>query len=620
MPSLFQRILIGQRLPTWAKEHERLTKVKALAVLSSDALSSVAYATEEILLVLVLAGSGALAFTWPIGLLIAGLIVIVAGSYYQTIQGYPSGAGAYIVTHENLGRWYGLVAAASLLVDYILTVSVSISAGTVALTSAFPELIPYQADIGVFFVILITIANLRGVKESGTIFSIPTYAFILLMFGLIGVGFYRLETGSLQPLPMPQFDPTQITHGITYFLILRAFASGCTALTGIEAISDGVPAFEKPEANNACKTLIAMATLLCTMFLGITYLAHALHVVPVHDQSVVSQLGRLVFGDNSMYLILQASTVLILILAANTAFADFPRLASILARDGYLPRQMANLGDRLVYSNGVVALAFLSSLLILIFNGSPHRLIPLYAIGVFMSFTLSQSGMVKRWFKLRTKGWQIKAAFNAVGAFATGVVSVIIISTKFAHGAWIIAILIPALCYLLYITKLHYIDTAKQIALTRFQASQLAQFNPQIQYKVVIPVSRLNVATLSALQFARSLSNDVTAVMINIHSGPTEDVEKEWEQIVKDVPLVLLESPYRSVVEPMLEFLEKTDNREPEKGLAVVVLPEILPAQLWQNLLHNQTSLLLKAALLYKDPHPGKERIVINVPYRLAAG
>lgn len=614
MVGTLQRLLIGNPLPTKAKDHQKIGKIKALAVFSSDALSSVAYATEEILLVLVLAGTAALSLSLPIAITISLLLVLVVSSYYQTIQAYPEGAGAYNVTRDNLGTRAGLVSAASLLIDYVLTVAVSISAGVVAITSAFPELLPYKVKLCLILITLITLANLRGARESATIFAIPTYLFIVLFFSLILFGLFRLEMGQITPVIIPSTGVGGDIQALGILLILRAFASGCTALTGIEAISDGVPAFRKPEARNAGITLVAMGTLLCSMFLGITYLAAQLHISPSSDQSVVSQIGRIVFGDGPAYYLLQGATMLILILAANTAYADFPRLASFVARDSYLPRQMSNLGDRLVYSNGIGMLAILASILVWLFAANPHKLIPLYAVGVFLSFTLSQAGMVKHWQRVRGQQWKLKAFINGVGAIATGIVLLVIIESKFFYGAWMVLAVVPVLYIGFLKIHEHYAEVAADAS--RIEDSVSLTLSSSKSYKVVIPVAQLNRATLGALQFAASLSKDVTAITIDIDSAKTQQLKEQWSRRVADVQLIVLDSPYRSVVDPFLDFLDEMDQREPDRGLAVVVLPEIVPPRWWQNLLHNQTAFLLKASLLYRGSRAGIDRIVINVPYR----
>ncbi|MBN1977951.1 MAG: APC family permease [Anaerolineae bacterium] len=613
-----RRILFGDPLPTASETEQRLTKIKALAVFSSDALSSVAYATEEILLVLVLAGTGYLYLSIPIALAIAALAIIVAISYYQTVHGYPSGGGAYVVAEENLGKWPGLIAAAALLNDYVLTVAVSMTAGIAAITSAFPSLFSYRVELCVLGVVLITWANLRGVKESGTIFAIPTYCFIIILLALIAVGVFRLTTGSLSP------DAGQLAvftendaEPLTLFLLMRAFASGCTALTGIEAVSNGVPAFKKPEARNAGITLIAMAVLLTTTFLGTTFLANVLQVIPSENETVVSQIGRYVFDGGLPYLFLQFATSFILVLAANTSFNGFPRLAAILAQARYLPNQLTSLGDRLAFNNGIFALAVSSVALIVIFGGDTHRLIPLYAVGVFLSFTLSQAGMVRHWQKERGNNWQWKAAINSLGAAATGIVMLVILAAKFIHGAWIVALLIPLFVWIFHTIKHYYALVARQLSLEGLEPEAWDDVDPQARHKIVVPVSGMHRGSLAALHFARVMSADVTAVMVDVEPERTARVREKWQVWGHGVPLVVLESPYRSVIQPLLAYLEEADQREPERGLAVVVLPEFVPPHWWNHLFHNQTAILFKAILTYQRGKTGKGRVVINVPYHL---
>jgi amino acid transporter len=613
-----RRILIGAPLHSARITHERLSKIQALAVFSSDALSSVAYATEEILLVLVAAGSAALGLSLPIALVIVALLVIVASSYFQTIHGYPSGGGAYLVAYDNLGVWPGLTAAAALLTDYVLTVAVSTTAGIAAITSAFPAVLPFRVELCLLAILLISWANLRGVRESGTLFAIPTYGFVAIFLALIVVGLVRLVGGTLEPVPPPVTPAAGIgIQALTVFLVLRAFSSGCTALTGVEAISDGILAFRKPEADNAGKTLIAMTVLLATMFLGITFLARSLHVVPAEQQTVISQIGRQVFGDGPLYLALQIATTLILVLAANTSFADFPRLSAILARDRFLPRQLTNLGDRLVFVNGIVALAVLASVLVVVFGGQTHRLIPLYAVGVFLSFTLSQAGMVLHWRKVGGPRWQWKARINGLGAVVTGIVLSVILAAKFVHGAWVVLLLIPAFVRMFYIIKRHYLTVAEQLSLEGLEPEAWKGLASRKRLKVVVPVSGMHRGTLSALQFARSLSKDVTAVMVDVEPPVTARVQERWPVWGHGVPLVVLESPYRSTIEPLLAYLDETDQREPDRGLAVVVLPEFVPARWWHHLLHNQTAQLLKRVLVYRQRRTGKDRVIIDVPYHL---
>jgi amino acid transporter len=618
MFTAFRTLLFGSPLPTAEEKHQRLTKVKALAIFSSDALSSVAYATEEILLVLVVAGSAALGASLPIALAIVGLLVIVATSYYQTVHGYPSGGGAYIVAYDNLGMWPGLVAAAALLIDYVLTVAVSITAGVAAITSAFPALLPLRVTLSLVAVALIAWANLRGVRESGTLFAIPTYGFVLITLLLIAVGFIRVTTGTLGPVPVRATPSAESgVQPLTLLLILRAFAAGCAALTGVEAISNGVPAFQRPEADNAGKTLIAMATLLATMFLGITLLARVLGVVPAEDETVVSQIGRQVFGSGLLYGGMQAATALILILAANTSFAGFPRLAAILARTRYLPHQLTNLGDRLVFTNGIVVLALLAAGLVVAFGGQTHGLIPLYAVGVFLSFTLSQAGMVRHWRKESGHGWRWKATINGLGAAVTGVVLTIIVASKFIRGAWIVILLIPTFVWMFRIVNRHYVTVAAQLSLDGLSPEKWIGPTSRSGHKVVVPVSGMHRGTLAALRFARSLSRDVTAAIVDVEPEVTARVCEKWPVWGHGIPLMVLESPYRSTIGPLLAYLDTVDQREPERGPAVIVLPEFIPARWWHHLLHNQTALLIKAMLTYRRRTSGNDRVIINVPYHL---
>ncbi len=607
-----RRLLIGDPLSTAQAIHERLTKVKALAVFASDALSSTAYATEEIMLVLILAGSQAIHLAWPLALAIATLLVIVAFSYEQTIHAYPTGGGAYIVTHENLGELPGLTAAAALLTDYVLTVAVSVSAGVAALTSAYPPLYPYRVALALFFIGLIMLLNLRGIRESGTIFAIPTYMFIAIMLAMLGTGLYRwyvLKTTGV-PLPMPPRIQYEAQQGLTLFLILRAFSSGCAALTGVEAISDGIPAFKPPEAKNAAQTLIAMASLLITMFLGITFLSYQFGIVPneMTHETLVSQLGRFIFGDGSvMYYLLQAATMLILILAANTSFSDFPRLSSILARDRYMPTQFGNIGDRLVFSNGIITLGLLSSALVVIFQGETTRLIPLYAVGVFLSFTLSQSGMVRRWFKLRTPGWQIKAAINGIGAFATGVVFLVFAATKFIYGAWMVLLWIPVFISFFLAVHRHYQDVARQLSLESTGSPP-----PIRRHRVVVPIGDVHRGVLVALNYALSISDDVTAVYVETDPTKTEKVLKKWKAWGNGVRLEVLPSPYRSLVRPLVRYVTRIDDRRRRDQVVTIVLPQFVPVKWWHRLLHNQTAILIHAAFLFR-----REVMVTDVPFHL---
>jgi len=604
-----RRLLIGRPLATAQMKHERLTKIKALAVFSSDALSSVAYATEEIMLMLIIAGSAALGLAWPIALAIATLIAIVAFSYYQTVHAYPSGGGSYIVAHENLGQFPGLVAGAALLTDYVLTVAVSVTAGVAAITSAFPILYPHRIPLAVFFVMVIMILNLRGVRESGTIFSVPTYLFLVIMLSMLGVGLARWIAAGMPPAQPPRIDYPAM-QGLTLFLILRAFSSGCAALTGIEAISDGIPAFKPPESDNAGKTLIAMAALLITMFLGITFLTHQFGIVPdeATHETLVSQLGRYVLGSSSpLYFALQFATMLILILAANTAFADFPRLSSILARDRYMPHQFANLGDRLVFSNGIITLALASSALIVLFGGRTTRLIPLYAVGVFSSFTLSQAGMVVRWWRLRTAHWQIKAALNGLGALATGVVLIVIAATKFALGAWIVLLWIPIFIYFFLGVHRHYRRVAQQLSL-----ENRGSLPPIRRHRVIVPVADVHRGVIAALNYARSISDDVTAVYVEVDPAETPKIQRKWADWGDGIRLVTLKSEYRSIIGPLIEYVDKVDDPNRRDQVVTIVLPQFVPARPWHNLLHNQTAILIHLAFVFR-----RDVMVTDVPFHL---
>lgn len=591
--------------------HERLGKVQALAVLSSDALSSVAYATEEILLVLGLGGSAALALTWPVALAIAGLIIIVVASYYQTVHAYPSGGGAYIVTRENLGTMPSLVAAAALLTDYVLTVAVSISAGVAAITSAFPILHPFRVELAVGLIAFITLVNLRGVRETGRVFAVPTYFFIIIFFTLIGTGLVRaLWLGEPKGTASAWAALPSTTQAFSVFLVLRAFASGCTALTGIEAIADGVPVFKRPEGENAGKTLLWMGGILATLFLGITYLARHYAVLPHEGETVVSQLGRLIFGTSPAYYLLQGATALILILAANTSFSDFPRLSMWVARDRYLPHQLANLGDRLVYANGIVGLGVLASVLVVAFGASTHHLIPLYAVGVFTAFTLSQLGMVRRWSRLRTPGWQRSAAFNAVGAVATAVVLVVVAATKFVHGAWIVMVLIPSMIYGFLSIHRHYEDVARELSLRQPWPG------PVHRHTVIVPIAGLHRGVVKALRYAQVLGGDLHVVTVEIDPQETADLLERCRRYLPGIPVEVLASPYRSVVEPLVEYIESfVDDRD---HYVTVVIPQFVPRRWWHHLLHNQTAIALQWRLLFSHRDwRGRFRVVTEVPFYL---
>ena len=601
MTSSLKGIILGRPLATAAEKHERLGKLTGLAVFASDALSSVAYATEEILLVLLTAGTAALSLSLPIGGAIALLVVIVASSYWQTIHAYPSGGGAYIVASDNLGKLPSLVAGAALLIDYVLTVAVSIAAGVAAITSAFPILFPWRVSVGVLTVVGITVANLRGVRESGRLFAVPTYWFIGSMALLILTGFFHVFTGTARPIPAEEI---QATFSLTPLLIMRAFSAGCVAITGTEAVSNGIPAFRPPESRNAGIVLAWMAAILASTFVTITYLAHVYHVVPREAETVVSILARQVFGHNLLYYNIQAATAMILLLAANTSFADFPRLSSIMARDGFMPRQMANRGDKLVFSNGILILAGLSILLLVIFRGSTHALIPLYAVGVFLSFTLSQTGMVRHWLK-EAHPAPHHVVLNGIGALATGIVTIVIAVSKFTSGAWMVVLLIPLIVASLLRIERHYKRVVERLTLAGAARPKIGK-NP-----VVVLVAGIHRGVIEALEYAKAISPNVTALTVDLDPTKTAHLRRLWAEWAPDVPLVVLESPYRSILQPLLEYIDRME-KQGEGRYMTVVLPEFICSHWWEHFLHNQTALLIKAALLFR---PGK--VTVSVPYHL---
>lgn len=666
MATSIKRFIVGNPLRSEQAAHERLSKKTALAVYSSDALSSVAYSTEAILVVLLAAGSIAIGYLVPIVIGITVLLTILALSYRQTIHAYPNGGGAYIVAKDNLGTTPGLVAGASLLVDYILTVAVSVSAGVAAITSAaqgtrFDYLENHKVAICLGFVALIAIINLRGVRESGAIFAGPTYLFILSMLALVIVGFVRYyATGQVMPTPPADqinIDPSiattphnLLTGSAVIWLVLRAFASGCTALTGVEAISNGIPSFKQPESKNAAATLTWMAAIMTVMILGTGFLAYKLNAHPLtNGETLVSGMARHTFGTGIFYYVIQGSTAAILVLAANTSFADFPRLSSLLAADRFLPRQLASRGDRLVFSNGVVVLALFACVLIVIFKGSEQAMLPLYALGVFISFTLSQSGMVIHWLRERDavqaearireeqelhhseivnlgeldieqqritaieqdKGshWLLPTIINATGAVITFVVLLVIATTKFTHGAWAVLVLIPLLVLMFRAIHSHYADVARQLT-----TEGLEDIKP-IKNIVIVPVSSIHRGVINALQYAKSIApGNVTAVYVDLDEEATRKLRQKWEMWGTGIPLHVLPSPYRALTRPLLRYINKLDRKR-DDDVITVILPEFVPAKWWHQLLHNQSSLLLKGALLFKE-----HVIVTSVPYHLKRG
>ncbi len=601
--------LIGPPLPSQRLVDEHLSKLQALAAFSPDALASIAYANQEIYLGLALAGAAGLQYSGKIALAITGVLLIVAFSYYQTIYAYPKGGGSYTVARENLGLWPGLIAAAALMLDYVLNAAVSVTAGVAALVSAFPMLWLYRVSLALFLLALITIANLRGVRESGTVMAVPVYLFIGTYALMIGAGVLRgLGTPPATfPAPLPVLQPLSLA------VLLHAFASGCTALTGVEAISNGVPAFKPPSSRNAGLTLAAMAGLMAFLFLGTVGLTQYFAVTTGAKETILSALSRRIWGYGLLYYLTQGITLLMLAVAANTSFAGFPRLASILAQDGYMPRQFSILGDRLVFSNGILALAGLAALLVIFFNGDAHALVPLFAVCAFLAFTLSQSGMVVHWWRTHTGRHGLKLAINALGAGVTLVTLLIIAVNQFLHGAWIVFVLLPLLVLTFQTIHQHYQEVARQLTLKGLPPA----LKPLPSPRIVVPVGGVHRGVIEAMRYARSISNKVTAVYVEVMPGTAERVHQAWERWECDVPLVVVPSPYRSTVGPFLEFLERTDREHNDGQLATVLLPEFVPARWWQFPLHNQTAWQLKLALLYGRRKYGKTRVIIDVPFFL---
>lgn len=604
--------LFGRPISSEHEEHERLTKVKALAVFSSDNISSSAYATEEIMRILILAGVGAIALTMPITVAIVVVLAIVGISYRQTIKAYPHGASSYIVASDNLGTGAGLLAGGALLIDYTLTVAVSVSAGVAAITSFVPELYPERVAMSVLIVAILVIGNLRGIRESGTIFMAPTYLYLVAVFGLIGWGLVLQASGELGTFtPPPGWAEAEAgtATALTLFLVLRAFSSGSAALTGVEAISDGVPAFKPPEWRNARITLTWAVVLFGALFLGISYLAAAIQVVPdlTEQQTVLSLITRHIAGDGWFLVLVQVATALVLTLAANTAFADFPRLSSFLARDGFMPRQFGFRGDRLAFTTGIAALAGLAVALLIVFEASVTALIPLYTLGVFLAFTLSQSGMVVRWWRRREPGWRRGLAINGLGAATTAVIAVVVVSTKFLSGAWIVVLLIPTLMGLMVAIRRHYQRVEAALAPAHREASGIER-QPPI---VIVPIARLDRPALGAIAFARTLSPQASAVHVTNDAAQAATLREEWSDLNNGMELVVVESPYRALMGPLLRYMDALQALDPTRPI-VVVLSEIVPRHWWENLLHNQSSLRLKLRLFGR-----RNTIVADVPYHL---
>jgi amino acid transporter len=608
-----RRALFGRRLSIHEEIDERLNKKKALAIFSSDAISSSAYATEEILRVLVIAGAGALLLSLPVAIAIALLLAVVSTSYRQIGYVYPNGGGAYAVARANLPALTALIAAGSLLVDYVMTVAVSTTSAVQQVVSAVPDLYVWSVPIGVVAVLLITVGNLRGIRESGNIFALPTYLFVGSALLMIAIGVFKILNGEGQPPPNPvpgQADPLE---PITAFLILRAFAGGSVALTGTEAIANGVPAFKPPEPRNAAATLTAMAILLGVLFVGITFVADAFGIVPIDvpvTKTVISQVAEIAFGTNSIgFYLFQIFTALILFLAANTSYAAFPRLGAILARDGYMPRQFSFRGDRLAFTSGILVLSAVAIGLIVIFGGDTHALIPLYSVGVFISFTISQSGMVVHWLRERGRGWLPKLGLNGFGAILTGTVAIVVFTAK-APTSLLIAVIIPLLVLMMLFIHRQYQRSSEQLAVR--PDAVIPQ--PHREERVIIPVPGINRAVVQAVNVGRSIAPDVRAVLISDEPEEAAKLRERWELQLPDVPLVIVESPYRALVGPLLAYLDVLDQTWPaerEAPVTFVVIPEYVARSWWERLLYNQSANRLRGALIGR-PHT----IVVNVPYR----
>jgi amino acid transporter len=624
-PRSWRTWLLGRPLPTADAPHQAIGKAIGLAVFAGDALSSVAYAPQETLVILGMAGIAGFGYTLPIAAAVTVLLAIVTISYQQTIYAYPGGGGAYIVARDNLGEVAAQTAGAALLTDYILLAAVAISSGLAQIVSAFPVLLPYRVPLAVGLVLAVMLINLRGVKEAGITFAIPTYFFLVMTYLTVIVGFVRYLAGALTPVEVPaQFTSGELAP-VTLFLVLRAFANGTTALTGVECISNGVTAFKEPRSRNAAVTMIWMSLILGSLFLGITFLLRQINAYPSEEETVISMLARAAFGDRGiLYLGTIAATTIILILATNTAFADFPRLAALHAGDGFLPRQLTFRGSRLVFSGGIVTLAVIASLLIILFRASVTALVPLWAIGVFLSFTLSQAGMARRWWKagrllpgqqvqergstLRyERGWLPRMLVNGFGSLCTAVVTVVFAATKFVDGAWVVVILIPVLVLTFFSIHRHYRNLAHELSLERYAAPACA-----VRHRVIVPISAVHRGTINALCYARMLSEDVTAVHVSIDSAEAERVREKWEVWGEGVRLVILDSPYRLLQEPLLQYIEEVAaQRQPNETLTIVV-PQFVPRRWWHNLLHTNAATVLRFALLFK-----RDIVVTDVPYQV---
>ncbi len=602
------RLLVGRRLTTEAEGEERVSVATGLPILASDNISSSAYATEEAMRVLAVAGVAALTLTLPIALAVVAVLAIVILSESRVIRAYPNGGGSYLVARENHGTIAGLVAAAALLIDYVLTVAVSTAAGVAAISSFVPVVHDVRVPLALVLIALLTLGNLRGVREAGLLFAAPTYLYMVGMFGLIGYGLIRVASGDVPAAAMPPAPfHDQGTQVLSLLLILRAFASGSVGLSGSEAVANGVPSFKRPETRNAVITLVLMGITFAVIFLGLTFLAQTIGVIPdEHEaETVNSLLTRSIVGsDSPFYYFVQISTAVILLLAANTGFTGFPRLASVLSNDRFMPRHFADMGSRLAFNTGIVALAVAAGVVLTAFGGSVTALVPLYTIGVFLAFTLSQSGLVRRWWKLRDSGWQLSMVLNSVGAVVTGVVLVVVAYTKFEHGAWMVMVVLPVIVAILYATHVHYRDVHDALVLEDLSL-RIPEMKPPV---VIVPVARIDRAALQAVAFARSISKNVKAVHISTTDASADEFRSRWQQWTPDVGLDVILSPYRSLTIPLLRYIDAIDKSDDRP--ITVVLAEFVPRHWWEWLLHSQTATRLKAALLFRP-----NTIVIDVPY-----
>lgn len=608
-----KRFMLGKSLRNKELGNQKFDVFWGLPILASDAISSVAYAGEEILYVLVpITAIAAYTQMVYVSLAIVGLLCILVFSYRQTIDTYPDGGGSYIVAHTNLGIVPGLTAGAALSIDYVLTVAVSACAGTAAITSAIPDLFVHRVALTLFFILILTIGNLRGLKDSSKIFGVPTYIFIVSMFFMIVYGIFKVKVLGFVPAELTQIP--EVTGELTTFLILRAFAAGCTALTGVEAVSNGVPNFREPAQKNAKAVLISLTMVVLVIFSGTSYLSTLYHALPNPNQTVIAQIAIQVFGEGEMYYFMQFTTAVILIMAANTAFNDFPLLLSLLAKDGYVPRQFAQRGGRLNYSNGIFFLALAAGGLVVIFDGETHLLLPLYAVGVFASFTLSQTGMWWHWLKKKTPGWRHKAFINGAGAVVTFITVIIIGATKFMSGAWIVCILVPIFIYIMLRIKAHYIVVNKQLNLPLVNiAFELLTHEGQINH-VIVPIASLNKASLKALNYAKDISDNknIIAFHVAMNEKLAEELRAKWDTFNLGIPLVIYSSPYRETVKPLLEFIAAQEYATKLDDMITIVLPEVIVSKKWTNVLHNQTSYFIRDELIH-DPR----MVIVTVPFQL---